>query len=49
MLAMARATLDSVAELPPAGAITGPIQRGDWATVRGHLATPADAPREGVR
>jgi predicted short-subunit dehydrogenase-like oxidoreductase (DUF2520 family) len=36
-LYLARAALESVADLGPAAAITGPIQRGDWATVSEHL------------
>jgi predicted short-subunit dehydrogenase-like oxidoreductase (DUF2520 family) len=42
-LALARASLDNVAALGPAGALTGPVARGDAATVGGHLAAlPAD-------
>jgi predicted short-subunit dehydrogenase-like oxidoreductase (DUF2520 family) len=42
-LALARASLDNVAALGPAGALTGPVARGDVATVGGHLAAlPAD-------
>lgn len=36
-LALARATLDNVAELGAAAALTGPTARGDWATVARHL------------
>jgi predicted short-subunit dehydrogenase-like oxidoreductase (DUF2520 family) len=36
-LDLARASIDSVAELGPVAAITGPIQRGDWGTVASHL------------
>ena len=38
LLPLARATLDNVAGAGPAGALTGPIARGDAATVRRHLA-----------
>ena len=37
-LDLVRATLDNVAELGPAAALTGPVARGDWATVDRHLA-----------
>lgn len=37
-LDLARATLDNVAELGAAAALTGPVARGDWATVIRHLA-----------
>lgn len=37
-LDLARATLDNVADLGAAGALTGPVARGDWATVSRHLA-----------
>jgi predicted short-subunit dehydrogenase-like oxidoreductase (DUF2520 family) len=37
-LDLARATLDNVAELGPAAALTGPVARGDWATVQRHRA-----------
>jgi predicted short-subunit dehydrogenase-like oxidoreductase (DUF2520 family) len=38
LLPLARATLDNVVAAGPAGALTGPIARGDVATVRRHLA-----------
>ena len=38
LLALARATLDNVAAAGPAGALTGPIARGDAATLRRHLS-----------
>jgi predicted short-subunit dehydrogenase-like oxidoreductase (DUF2520 family) len=42
-LDLARAALDNVAALGPAAALTGPVARGDWATVAEHLqALPAD-------
>ncbi len=42
-LALVRGTVDNVAALGPAAALTGPVARGDWATVERHLAAlPAD-------
>ena len=39
-------TLDNVAVVGPAGALTGPAARGDWDTVRTHLAAlPTDDDR----
>ncbi|HVO35820.1 MAG TPA: Rossmann-like and DUF2520 domain-containing protein [Gemmatimonadales bacterium] len=38
LVPLARATLDSVAAAGPAGALTGPIARGDAGTLRRHLA-----------
>ena len=48
-LDLVRATVDNVAELGPAAALTGPAARGDWATIDRHLAAldaidPASAP-----
>jgi predicted short-subunit dehydrogenase-like oxidoreductase (DUF2520 family) len=40
-LDLVRATLDNVTELGPAGALTGPVARGDWATVERHRAALA--------
>jgi predicted short-subunit dehydrogenase-like oxidoreductase (DUF2520 family) len=37
-LDMVRATLDNVAEVGPAAALTGPAARGDWATIERHRA-----------
>ncbi len=37
-LDLARTTLDNVAELGPAAALTGPAARGDWATIERHRA-----------
>jgi predicted short-subunit dehydrogenase-like oxidoreductase (DUF2520 family) len=37
-LALAQGALDGVADLGPAAALTGPVARGDWPTVAGHLA-----------
>jgi len=43
---LARATLDNVAALGPAAALTGPAARGDEATIRRHLrALPPDERR----
>jgi predicted short-subunit dehydrogenase-like oxidoreductase (DUF2520 family) len=42
-LDLSRGTLDNVAALGPATALTGPVRRGDTATVQRHLdALPAD-------
>jgi predicted short-subunit dehydrogenase-like oxidoreductase (DUF2520 family) len=42
-LELARGSLDNVVSLGPAAALTGPVARGDWATVRAHVeALPAD-------
>jgi predicted short-subunit dehydrogenase-like oxidoreductase (DUF2520 family) len=42
-LDLVRVTLDNVAEMGPAAALTGPVARGDWATVERHRAAlPAD-------
>ncbi len=35
-LDLVRATVENVAELGPAAALTGPVARGDWATVERH-------------
>lgn len=36
-LDLARGSLENVADLGPAAALTGPVSRGDWDTVRRHL------------
>jgi predicted short-subunit dehydrogenase-like oxidoreductase (DUF2520 family) len=36
-LDLVRGTVDNVAVLGPAGALTGPVARGDWDTVRRHV------------
>ncbi len=46
LLDLVRATVDNVAELGPAAALTGPVARGDWQTVVAHLE--ALAPDERV-
>jgi predicted short-subunit dehydrogenase-like oxidoreductase (DUF2520 family) len=45
-LDLVRQTVDNVAELGPAAALTGPVRRGDVATVERHLAAldPAERP-----
>jgi predicted short-subunit dehydrogenase-like oxidoreductase (DUF2520 family) len=40
-LDLARASVDNVAALGPAGALTGPVARGDWPTVGRHLSALA--------
>lgn len=45
-LALVRGTVDNVAALGPAAALTGPVARGDWATVERHLAALPDDERE---
>jgi predicted short-subunit dehydrogenase-like oxidoreductase (DUF2520 family) len=42
LLPLVRATIDNVEELGTAGALTGPIARGDIDTVRDHLAALPD-------
>ena len=44
-LDLARGSLADVAELGPAAALTGPVRRGDTATVERHLAALPDAER----
>jgi len=44
-LDLARGALDDVAALGPAGALTGPVRRGDRATVARHLAGLPEAER----
>ena len=44
-LALAAGSLDNVAALGPAAALTGPVRRGDWATVEAHLAALPDDER----
>jgi len=45
-LDLVRATVDNVAELGPAVALTGPAARGDWETIRRHLAVIDPSERE---
>ena len=43
LLPLARAATDDAGRLGPGAALTGPVARGDWRTVAGHLAAlPAD-------
>jgi predicted short-subunit dehydrogenase-like oxidoreductase (DUF2520 family) len=46
-LALAAASLANVAQLGPAKALTGPVARGDWDTVRRHLAALDPAEHDG--
>ncbi len=43
---LALGSLQNVAEKGPAAALTGPVARGDWATVATHLASISDAERD---
>lgn len=45
-LPLVRAAVENVAALGPAAALTGPVARGDAATVRDHLAVLTDADRD---
>lgn len=45
--ALVRATVDNVERLGPTAALTGPVSRGDWATVTRHLAVIPEEEREG--
>jgi predicted short-subunit dehydrogenase-like oxidoreductase (DUF2520 family) len=42
---LVRGTVDNVAALGPAAALTGPVARGDWATVEAHLAALPESER----
>jgi predicted short-subunit dehydrogenase-like oxidoreductase (DUF2520 family) len=42
---LVRGTVDNVERLGPAAALTGPVARGDWATVERHLAALDQAER----
>ena len=44
-LDLVRITVENVAALGPAAALTGPVRRGDWATVAQHVATLPDDER----
>jgi predicted short-subunit dehydrogenase-like oxidoreductase (DUF2520 family) len=48
-LDLARAALDDVADLGPVAALTGPVARGDEATVRRHLKALPPAERKAYR
>jgi predicted short-subunit dehydrogenase-like oxidoreductase (DUF2520 family) len=41
-----RTTVDNVAALGPAAALTGPVARGDWATLARHLTALPEDERE---
>jgi predicted short-subunit dehydrogenase-like oxidoreductase (DUF2520 family) len=45
-LDLVRATIDNVAELGPAAALTGPASRSDWDTIARHLEALPDDERE---
>lgn len=47
--ALARGALDDVVELGAARALTGPVARGDWATVARHLAAMDDSELDAYR
>ena len=44
-LDLVRQTVDNVERLGPADALTGPVKRGDWATVERHLAALPEGER----
>jgi predicted short-subunit dehydrogenase-like oxidoreductase (DUF2520 family) len=46
-LELARGAIDNVAALGPSGALTGPVARGDWATVAAHLDALSVQERDG--
>ncbi|MGH9031910.1 MAG: DUF2520 domain-containing protein, partial [Acidimicrobiia bacterium] len=48
-LPLIRATLDNVDELGPAAALTGPVARGDAATVAAHIDALPDGERDAYR
>jgi len=48
-LGLARGSLDNVEVLGPAAALTGPVARGDWPTVRAHLDALDAEERDGYR
>jgi predicted short-subunit dehydrogenase-like oxidoreductase (DUF2520 family) len=48
-LPLVRASVDNVDELGPAGALTGPVARGDSSTVAAHLAALSDDERAAYR
>ena len=45
-LELVRATIDNVAELGPAAALTGPAARGDWDTIGRHLEALPESERD---
>jgi predicted short-subunit dehydrogenase-like oxidoreductase (DUF2520 family) len=48
-LDLVRQTVDNVERLGPAAALTGPVRRGDWATVERHLEAIAADERDAYR
>jgi predicted short-subunit dehydrogenase-like oxidoreductase (DUF2520 family) len=48
-LDLVRQTVENVARLGPATALTGPVRRGDWATVERHLAALPESERPAYR
>src|SRR5690606_8357789 len=48
-LALAQGSLDDVAALGPAAALTGPVSRGAWATVDRHIEALPDDGRDAYR
>lgn len=48
-LGLVRQTVDNVEALGPRGALTGPVKRGDWATVERHLAALPEDERPAYR
>jgi predicted short-subunit dehydrogenase-like oxidoreductase (DUF2520 family) len=48
-LDLVRQTVDNVERLGPAAALTGPVRRGDWATVERHLAAIDPSERDAYR
>lgn len=48
-LPLTRAAVDDVAELGPRAALTGPAQRGDWATLSRHLDALPQQERSGYQ
>ena len=44
---LARGSLENAASMGPEAALTGPVSRGDWATVRSHLAVLPEDERSG--
>ncbi len=45
--ALARGSLENATSMGPTAALTGPVARGDWSTVRAHLAALAEDERSG--
>ncbi|HTO00849.1 MAG TPA: Rossmann-like and DUF2520 domain-containing protein [Microthrixaceae bacterium] len=45
-LDLARGALDNVSQMGPAAALTGPVSRGDWETIRAHVRALPDEERD---